>query len=259
MKSLTETMLGAALGILLTAGLVEFSLATLWAADKTFTADTLTRAGRAGLDEILYQTRGASAVLGQTTLNASAVRSSSSTLVLESPSYDVDTSDFRIAGQYDTIVFAYDSPSHTVQETIVRGNGTDRPSRTDFVIARNVAHFNISYRVRDTFTAPASGSTTAYTLSQTPTTGAPLTILVDGVPATGTLSGAAVTLAGAAPGAGANVQISYPVTPTSGGANPAAGASGVTVTMEMSTAGGKRSSTQSWAIEGSARLRNLRQ
>lgn len=258
MKTLAETVVTSTLGVLLAGSLVQFNVSTLWATDKTFAADTLTRAGRSGLDEVLYQTRNASVILGEATVNGTALRTSATTLILRAPSFDATASDFRISGQTDTIVFRFDSGAKALKETIVKGAGTSRPSRTNFVIARNVTSFNVRYQVRDSFTAPASGSTTSYTLTQTPTSGSTPTVLIDGVPTSATTSGATLTITGSAPPAGANVQVFYPVTPTASGANPVVSAVGITVTLEMSAAGGKRTSQQTWAIDGTARLRNLR-
>ena len=139
-------------------------------------------------------------------------------------------------------------------ETIQKSSGSARPTRTEKVLARNVAAAIFTYRVRDQFTATESGAQ-VLTLSQVPLS-APK-IFINGQPAAPNFNTLSKSLSVTTPYRGSDVQVTYAVSPTANAGAALANVTEVDVTLRL-TDRDRRNIERVQTLQGGARLRNRR-
>jgi hypothetical protein len=250
--SLLETLFTVFIGTLILGGTVACMVGAASSADRAQTFGGLQTQGRKATDELLYELRGASAVLASQTLAATAYTTSASTIVFSGPGLTLDASSNPdvLSAITDYYAFSYDSNGTTLYETIVPGTGSVRPTRTRMVMAKNVSAFSLTYKVRDQYKATSTGSYShalLYAATATPTA------YVNGAMTTCTLSGQTATISSVT--SGADVEFVYPVSPTNTSA--LASVTQVDATITMQQVSGK-AITRTITLNGTARLRNVR-
>lgn len=213
------TMSEMMLTVLLSATLLLSSVVVILTCTRGFynasQSGVLSRSTRQGMEELLYQVRSGNNVIGSATIGGTTYTSSNTCAVLAAPGYSPSQNSLVLSGVTDYIAIGYNSNAKTVYESVSTGNGSQRPSQSGHVIARNVTGFEVSYFVREwkSYTFSSSGSTISYTLSATPL--ATPTCYVNGVTTNVSWSsGKTVTIS--KPNASAVVQFSYQVSPTGG-------------------------------------------
>jgi type II secretory pathway pseudopilin PulG len=231
------------------AGVLALISAASIAFDKGRTETDQGNDARLAMDEMLCQLRASGLIVASQTLGGTTFTTGSAVVTGVAPAYDPATTNVILSGVSDAIAFKYDSQAQTVSETIVAGTGSVRPNRSQRVIARNVQSLACTYRVRDQFTATASGNVNL-TLSAAPQ--ATPAVYVNGAAGTCTVSGTTATVN--SPAAGADIQLVYPVTPTSA---TLPFVSEVDVTMNFQALDSRRIA-RTMTIQGGARLRNQR-
>ncbi|HVK03522.1 MAG TPA: hypothetical protein VM490_08610 [Armatimonadaceae bacterium] len=252
-SSLTEALVFAAvLGLLMTGvlALVSFAATT---GTKTMTMDDLGDDARLAVDEVVYQVRSGDLILPSRTLGTLSYQTNGSSIVLRTPGYDPATTAV-FTGNSDFVALRFDQNTRMLTQTIQKSTGSARPTRTEKVLARNVASTIFTYRVRDQFTPTESGLHTL-TLSRVPLS-APK-VFINGVPAASTFSGMAQSVTVTTPYRGSDVQVTYAVSPT---ANSGAALNSVTevdVTIRL-TDRDQRNIERVQTLQGGARLRNRR-
>lgn len=181
---------------------------------------SLSRYSRTAIDEVLFQTRGGDSLLSTAVLNGKRIYTSATTAIVRLPAFHPNSSDPFLNNAWDIVAFEYDPNTRTLYETIQPANGSTRPARTRYPIARNVRSLEFTYRARQNYKAItlgvqafALGAPLASTVnSALGLTSSSAQVFVDGVPtAFESLLGNSVITA-KAPLGGA-VQIIYPVAP----------------------------------------------
>lgn len=182
-------------------------------------------------------------------------------LILAVPSYDA--SNRAITGKQDTIVFqrvGMQAP-YTIQYRVIPATGSARPAVADnTVIARDVTALQFQYVVADTMTGNGVDRTFALTATNTSTTlgsiDAPPVVLVNGQETTAgvTVSSAAVQFA-AAPTAGQEITVLYPVDPAS--ATDAARVSAITIGVSVAGSDPSQRANTDQSIRSTIVLRNF--
>jgi len=260
------TVAATVMGMTLTAAL-GISGAVTRAADKNGIENRQVGDARVALDEVLYQTRSASAVLTDGTLAGfPLVRTSTngSTVVLAAPGYNPASSTVILPTVTDYVIFQYDAGNKRLLQTTRPGTGSVRPVRSSYVLAKNVSGFRCTFRARDYHLR--SGGQTSFPLKATLATGASTVVLVDGVetPHTRSTSGTFGTVSIGSAVTGTHVEVIYEVNPTSfatdiatiltEGDRPALEA---VVELEFAETDSRRK-TRTLTLNGAARLRNRR-
>jgi hypothetical protein len=232
---------------------LSVSSLSLRAADKNYTETGQTGGSRQAMDETLYQLRGANQVVRSQSVNGTTTTTGVSQVVLAAPGYDPAIAKFYLDNITDYVTLRYDATTKQLLETIVPGTGSVRPTRTNYVLARNVAGCTFTYRVRDYFVSSSTGNT-RFTLNATPLS-APKAY-VNGVATTGSYNSSNGTYQVNLNSSKSDVQFVYEISPTSG-SNAMALVGEVDVVLQFSDKD-SRQMTRTMTLQGAARLRNSR-
>ncbi|MGC4045875.1 MAG: hypothetical protein QM758_18955 [Armatimonas sp.] len=135
---------------------------------------SLSRHSRTAIDEVLYQTRGGESILSSATLSGRTITTSSTCAVVRLPAYHPNYSTLFIDGSWDIVAFEYDASTRTLYETVQPANGSARPARNRYPIARNVSTAKFTYNARQSYRAVTLG-VQAFAL------GAPLAVGVNAI------------------------------------------------------------------------------
>jgi type II secretory pathway pseudopilin PulG len=151
--TLLEMLVGCFVLVLMLFMALGFFSAAARSNDRNKTDMALADGGRRSVDEMLYQIRGASQIVPSrgTTVTDSA------SVVLRCPSFNTGDPTLLL-GTDDYVTFRFDPDRHQITETIEKGTpSSQRPTRTQQVLVRDVAAVRFSYRAREKFGAPTAG------------------------------------------------------------------------------------------------------
>jgi hypothetical protein len=232
---------------------LSVSSVALRATDKNTTTDSLSGTSRLAMDESLLHLRGANQVVASQSVNGTTYTTSASQIVLAEPGYDPATTKFYLDNVTDYTVIRYDANTKTIIETIAPGTGSVRPSRQNYVLARNVSSCTFTYRVRDYFNSSSTGNI-KFTLSASAT--ATPTCYVNGTQTSYSFNSSNGTAQVQINTKNSDVQFVYTINPTSVSATMASVCE-VAVVFQFATTD-SRQITRSTTLQGAARLRNLR-
>lgn len=251
--SLMEILISFTIASIIFSGLLSVISAVTRTESRNRTAGRLTDAGRGTLDEILYHLRSSDAVLASTNLNATTYTTSNKDIAFTVPAYNPSQTNIFLNGVTDTVAFTHNTADKTVRQTVVRGTGSARPNRANFILAKNVQSLTFTYRVREQY---ISKGLVTYTLA-VPSQTIPVAF-VNGARVVTSYSALMkqVTFA-VIPPIGADVQIMYTVNPNTNSGAYLANVTTVEVGMTLSQVDATQK-TQLVTISGSARLRNRR-
>jgi len=249
--SIVEGMVAAVIGITILSGTVACMIGATGTVDRCRTLTSLQTRGGTSADEMFYQLRGCSAVLASQSLNSVTYSTSASSVVFGAPGLSIDANgNADILSVTDYFAYAYSSDNKKLYETLVPGTGSYRKARTNYTLASNVSGVTFTYKVRDQFTATATGSV-SQTLKQT-ATGTP-TAYVNGVQGTCTYSSGTVTVSGVTKGD--DIEVIYPISPTNTSALASVTQVDATVTLAQAI---DNRGTRTVTLNGTSRLRNVR-
>lgn len=210
---------------------------------------TLGDSARNSVDEMLVSLRGASRVVVSDTVHGTATTTSGTQISFLAPGYDPASSTVVLEND-DRIAYVYDPQQRVIRQFLQPTNGSIRPTRNGYVVARNVESVRYLYFARESLKAPGTGSVT-HTLTATPLS-KPL-VMVNGVAVACEWTAQSRTVTFTAATRGSEVQFLYAVQPSEAAAAPLI----VQVDVEVLFSGKDgRSSTRRLLFPGSARLRN---
>ncbi len=269
--TLIETLITMFILSLVTTAILGLTATATRTADRRTLENRMGAYARTSLDEILRELRAAQGIAVGQSVGGTNHTTSSSDIVFWAPRYDASGTLANPPDlDADLVVFRFnpntDPNLSTITETTVVGAGSIRPSRTGYVIARQlyaggVKGVQYTYEVREHFVIEAGQSQSTFALkTQAATT--PLVYVGDSatpVATTSTAPASTITTAGPIENTGTgprSVQILYTVDPAT---NPAGlrHVNGVGVTLALSERDG-RAIPRTIMLSGKARLRNKR-
>ena len=259
--SLIELMAALLVMGLVTTAVLGLTLTSGRAVDRRTREGSMGAWARSSLDEMLCELRAAREIsASETSGGTNFTSTAASGIVLRAPSYNAASPQGILDGFDDLVSFRYDAATRTLRETTVRDRAdSDRPVRTNFIVAQNVQSVAFQYRVRDQFDGNGSN---LYVLraNASITASTPLTAYVNGVetPLLIYVAGTkTATLERATPPTkNDDVQFQYTISPGAV-AGDFAVVNGVDVTLALQEIDGTNVA-RTITLAGNARLRNRR-
>ncbi len=259
-SSLTEMMVAMVIFSLLVASMILGLRAMAVGASQQVADSGIGLDARRGVDEMLMQMRYASGVYSSHTVGTQTYTTSNSTIVMTAVGYDPATVGLVLPGVTDYMIFQYDATKKEIRETLIPGTGSKRSARSNYLLARNVESIALTYRVREQYNQPVSGS--VYPLKAT-SIATPL-VTIKGVPSTGGWAPSVPKQITVNTTPGDDVQVLYPVSATDTDAVPLLSNTAavprvqqVDVAVKFSAVD-SRGTTRKLTMWGSACLRNRR-
>jgi hypothetical protein len=147
--TIVEALVACAITSMLIFTLLSIASAVAQSNDKQLVEIPLAGSGRTTIDEMLFQLRGAKAILPSQTIGGTKYVSDSDNIVFSAPAYNdkaSDTSDVQLPGNTtDTVAFSFDAAKGNLYETIAPQAGSARKTRTKYLLARKVVDVTYTY------------------------------------------------------------------------------------------------------------------
>lgn len=257
--TLPEVMISTFIMFVVSAAVIQLTMTGNAAVARQSREKGLEGHARSALDEMLREVRAADQIFISRGINGVTYMTDSQNLVFEAPGFNPGSTMGILPGIYDVVALRYNAQNRTLTETTFVDTGSQRPRRSQTVLARNVESVTYTYRVRDLFTG--NGAQTIFPLNAR-STGTPR-VYINGQRVTTGFSYSNGTIPGkvtfsVAPALDADVQFLYEVDPTHDSGKWLAYVNGVDVAIIMSQVSGGRRLGNPVKLSGNARMRNQR-